>query len=173
MKANEACGPDNVSPKLLKYAGKDLIPSLLLQFSISAERNSIPTSWKTANVSALFKKDDETDKQNYRPISLLCVHGKLMEHGVATTTANHISEHNLGHPHQWAYKKDQSTELLLVKVIEDWRRALDSNLVVDIVFVDFRKAFNSSSHHVLLEKLQAVGVAGDPKPSSLAHGKQT
>ena len=82
MKANKACGPDNVSPR------KDLIPSLLSQFSMSAERNSVPTSWKTANVSALFKKDDETDKQNYRPISLLCVPGKLMEHAVATTYNN-------------------------------------------------------------------------------------
>ena len=105
MKSNKAYGPDNVSPKLLKYAGKDLIPPLLSQFSMSAERNSVPTSWKTANVSALFKKDDETDKQNYRPISLLCVPGKLMEHAVATTIATHISEPNLGHPHQLAYKK--------------------------------------------------------------------
>ena len=107
MKANKACGPDNVSPKkcFLKYAGKDLIPSLLSQVSISAERNSrsVPTSWKT--VSALFKKDDETDEENYRPISLLCVPGKLMVHAVATTIATHISEHNLGPPHQWAYKK--------------------------------------------------------------------
>ena len=46
-------------------------------------------------------------------------------------------------------------------MIEDWRRALDKNLVVGIAFVDFQKAFASISHHVLLEKLQAVGVAND------------
>ena len=46
-------------------------------------------------------------------------------------------------------------------MFEDWRRALDKNLVVGIVFVDIRKAFDSISHHVLLKKLQAVGVAGD------------
>ena len=43
-------------------------------------------------------------------------------------------------------------------MIEDWRRELDKNLVVGIVFTDFREAFYS--HHVLLNKLQAVGVAG-------------
>lgn len=84
-----------------------------------------------------------------------------MEHAVATTIATHISEYNLGHPHQWAYKKGHSTELLLVKLIGYWRRELDNNLVVGIAFVDFRKAFDSISHHVLLEKLQAVGVASD------------
>ena len=82
-----------------------------------------------------------------------------MEHAVATTIATHISEHNLGHPHQWAYKKGHSTELLLVKMIEDWRWALDKNL--GIAFADFRKTFDSISHHVLPEKLQAVGVASD------------
>ena len=123
---------------------------------MSAERNSVPTStsWKTANVSTLSKKDDETDKQNYPPISLLCIHGKLMEHAVATTSATHISGHNLGHPHQWSYKKGHSTVLLLVKMIEDQRQALDNNLVVGIAFV-------SISHHVLLEKWQAVSVTGD------------
>ena len=43
---------------------------------------------------------------------------------------------------------------------EDWRRALD-NLVVGIVFVDFLKAFDSISHHILLQKLQGLGIAGD------------
>ena len=44
---------------------------------------------------------------------------------------------------------------------EDWRRAQDKSLGVGIVFVDFRKAFDSISHHVLLNKFQALGVAGD------------
>ena len=66
--ANKACGPDNVSSRLLKYAGKELTPSLLSLYTKSAVRNSVPASWKTANVSALFKKDYETDKQSYRPI---------------------------------------------------------------------------------------------------------
>ena len=69
MKANKACGPDNVSLKLLKYAGKDLIPSLLSLYTMSAVRYSVPASWKTANVLALFKMDDETDKPNYHASS--------------------------------------------------------------------------------------------------------
>ena len=98
--------------------------------------------------------------------TLRCTHhwpakGKLIEQAVATTTTSDISEHNLGHSHQWTYKKGHSTKLLLVKMIEDWRRALDKNLVVGIVFFDFRKVFHSFSHHVLLNNLQAVGVADD------------
>ena len=78
------------------------------------------------------KKDHETDKCNYRPISLLSVSGKIMESAVASSIMSHISDNNLSNPHQWAYKKDHCTE----HMAKDWKRALDNNMVVGIVFVD-------------------------------------
>ena len=148
LKADKACGPDKVAPKLLKKAGHTVIPSLLSLFTSSASRNSVPEQWKRANVSSLYKKDDETDKSNYRPISLLCVPGKLMETCVASTITTHLTEHDLSHNHQWAYKKGHSTELLLVKMTENWRRALDNNLVVGVVFVIFGR-------HLILSPTQS------------------
>ena len=58
---------------------------------------------------------------------------------------------------QWVYKKGHSTELLLVKMTKNWRTALDKNQVVG----DFKKAFDSVSHALLLQKLQRLGIAGD------------
>ena len=84
-----------------------------------------------------------------------------METAVSRTITTHFSDHNLGNSHQWAYKKGHSTELLLVKMVGDWRCVLDNNLIDGIVFFDFRKAFDSIPHDVLLHKLQAVGVAGN------------
>ena len=70
------------------------------------------------------------------------------ENCLASTINNHLDEHNLSTSRQWAYKKGHSTELLLVKMTEDWRKALD-------------KAFDSVSHALLLQKLQNLGIAGD------------
>ena len=92
------------------------------------------------------EKDHETDKCNYCPISLLSVSGKIMESAVASSIMSHISDNSLSNPHQWAYKKDHCTE----HMTEDWKKALDNNMVVGIVFVDY-----SISHYVLLQKLQA------------------
>ena len=86
------------------------------------------------------KADHETDKCNYRPISLLSVSGKIMESAVASSIMSHISDNNLSNPNQWAYKKDHCTELLLSKMTEDRIREL---------------AFDSISHYVLLQTLQA------------------
>ena len=55
-----------------------------------------------------------------------------------------------------AYKKGHSTEVLLVKMNEDQRRALDKNLTVRIVFIHFRQEFDSISHDFLLDKVQTI-----------------
>ena len=68
---------------------------------------------------------------------------------------------DLGTFHQWAYKKGHSTELLLVKITDDWRPALDQKYVEGEVFVDFRKAVDASPQSVLLRKNQSLGVSGD------------
>ena len=152
LKLGKASGPDEVTPKLLKLAGNALIPSLLTVFISSATSNKVPLMWKSANVSSVYKSKDETDKLNYRPISLLCVPGKIMESCVATTITSHVSKHDLGNYNQWGYKKGHSTEHLLIRMTEDWRQSLDNNLVVGVVFVDFRKAFDTVSHSLLLKK---------------------
>ena len=56
-----------------------------------------------------------------------------LETCVSSTITNHLTDHQLSHPHQWAYKKGHSKELLLVKMTEQWRWALDNNLVVGVV----------------------------------------
>ena len=84
-----------------------------------------------------------------------------MEASVASTINIHITENHLSNQRQWAYRKGHSTELMLIKMTEDWRRALADHQVVGVVFVDFKKAFDSISHLVLLHKLQGLGISGD------------
>ena len=154
-------GTDNISPKLLTFADKSIVPSLLSVFQICAQTNIVPNKWKKANVTAIYKKEVETERENYRSISLICTHVKMMESCVASTKNNHLDEHNLSTNRQWAYKKGNSTELLLVKMTGDWRKALDKKQVLGVVFIDFKKAFDSVSHALLLEKLQSLEIAGD------------
>jgi hypothetical protein len=51
--------------------------------------------------------------------------------------------------------------MLMVKMTEDWRRALDNRQVVGVLFIDLKKAFDSVSHPILLNKLHGLGISGD------------
>jgi hypothetical protein len=84
-----------------------------------------------------------------------------MEACVATTLTSHLEQHNLYSRHQWAYKKYHSTEMLMVKMMEDWRRGLDNRQVVGVLCIDLKKVFDSVSHPILLNKLHGLGISGD------------
>ena len=68
LKARKSTGPDNISPKLLKLAGDAIVPSLLSLFRLSLKTSRVFTSWKTARLTPVYKKDDETDCCNYLTI---------------------------------------------------------------------------------------------------------
>ena len=130
-RADEASGPDSVAPKLFTFAGDSIIPSLLSVFNISSTCNTVTATWEAANISALYVSDDETDRHNYSPISLLSVPGKLMESIEASTITTHVTGQGVGNSHQLTYKKGHSTELLLMKITET-RLALENNYVVGV-----------------------------------------
>ena len=62
---------------------------------------------------------------------------------------------------EWGFRKNYSTESLLLHLTETWKNALDRGLKVGVHFVDFRKAFDTVNHTILLEKLKAIGISGD------------
>ena len=110
LKPNKATDPDNFRPKLLKLAGESDVSSLTSIFKISAHTNLVPDTRKNANVTAVYKNDNEAEKENYCPISILCIPAKIMEIRVANTMIKHLMNHNLSSNHQWAFKKAHSTD---------------------------------------------------------------
>ena len=162
LKTNESSGPDEVSPKLPKLAGKAIVPALTDIFNYSIKRRTVFSSWKSARLTPIFKKDDQTDCGNYRPVPLLSVPSKILEAVVNDRLVHHVFRDNqLITERQWAYRRGYSTELFLVHPTEIWRRAVDSGRVVAVAFVDLRKAFDSVSHEILVKKLEyRFGVSG-------------
>ena len=162
LKTRKSTGPDNISPKLLKLAGDAIVPSLLSLFRLSLNTSTVFTSWKTARLTPVYKKDDETDCCNYRPISLLSVPSKILESVVNDTIVRHVYKaNNLVTDKQWAYRAGFSTELLQTHLTETWRKAVGEGLVVAVAFIDFKKGFDSVSHTILEMKLERdFGISG-------------
>ena len=157
---SKATGPDSISPKMLKEAGRCIVPSLTRLFNMSLNTSSFPQQWKNANVNPLHKKNDKSVINNYRPISLLSCLGKIFERLVFKHVFNFFRENLLISIHQSGFTPGDSTVNQLVQIYHLLCEALDKKKDVRIVFFDISKAFDRVWHKGLLFKLKANGIEG-------------
>ena len=100
--------PDLVSPRDLFLASSELVTqSLLPLYKNSLTSASFPRDWKLSRVTPVFKKGKPCDVNNYRPISLLSIPGKILEAVVCNSINDHLQSHNLLSRNQWGFRKNR------------------------------------------------------------------
>ena len=98
------------------------------------EEEKIPTIWKKANVTAIFKKGEKSKDENYRPISLTSVPGKLMERLVENAIVEYMTTNNLFSEAQHGFLKGKSCVTQLLEYLEDITEAMDNGNDVDVIY---------------------------------------
>ena len=117
--------------------------------------------WKIAKVTPIHKKENNTDWNNYRPISLLNTCSEIPERAVHKQLIDHLETNNLGSKTQFGYGKNRSTELATILLSDNIRKAVDGGHLVGVLYVNLSKAFDTISYSALLEKLKSFGITGD------------
>ena len=140
LDVNKSCGPDLMSPRLLKEGSPILAEPFSKNFTSSLRLGQFPTPWKDGNITALHKKDDRSMPSNY--ISLLCQAGKSLERCVHKELYNYINEHRLLTPFQSGFVPGDSTTFQLLHIYHMFCKAVDSGKEVRVVFCDISKAFD-------------------------------
>ena len=97
------------------------------------------------------------DKQNYRPISILPFISKLFETAINSQLSTHFE--NMFNPFLCAFRSSMGCQSTLLRLVEDWRKALDSHKYVAAILMDLTKAFDCLPHSLLLGKLNAYGLS--------------
>ncbi len=111
-------------------------------------------------MAPVFKKGDRSDPANYRPISLTCILCKIMEHIVSSSIVKHFTELGISYDLQHRFREKRSCETQLVMLIEELYQTIHSRKQVDLILLDFSKAFDKVSHEKLLLKLSHYGIRG-------------
>jgi len=158
LDTNKSPGPDEIPSVVLKHCAAEIAPILQIIFTQSMSTGTIPSDWLTANVTPVFKKNDRSNPSNYRPISLTSVCCKVMEHIIYHSVMEHLQQHQILNQHQYGFRQGYSCEAQLVSVVEDISHNLDQQKQIDLIFLDFCKAFDTVPHCRLLLKLSSYGI---------------
>lgn len=92
----------------------------------------------------------------YRPISLLCSCSKILEHIIFTHILSFLEKNNLSDNRQHGFRKGKSTVTALLETVHDFAAAIDAHSQIDVIFLDFQKAFDCVSHSKLLLKVRTI-----------------
>ena len=106
----------------------------------------------------IFKSGDSSVTNNYRPISLTCILFKTMESIVKDQMSDYLLRRGLISRHQHGFICGKSTCTQLLESIQDWSLSLRCGNSVDVVYIDFSRAFDSIVHSKLLAKLTSYGI---------------
>ena len=155
---NKGAGPDGLHPKILRLLAEFLADPLTRLFNLTLTTANIPYDWKNAIVGPIHKKGDKTQAENYRPISLTSVVCKLMERILKKAILTHPSNIEAISLNQHGFVAGKSCLSNLLETEEFITRQMDSKETVDVVFIDFSKAFDSVNHRLLSHKLSAYGL---------------
>lgn len=157
---NKAPGLDGVHPRLLKELADELAIPFTKIYNASLSSGELPSVWKEAAVTPIFKKGKKAVPANYRPVSMTSIPCKILEKWVREVLVHHLQEHDLLSDHQHGFISKRSCTTNLLATIDEWTKNLDENMPTDCVYLDFSKAFDSVPHQRLAKKLDALGIRG-------------
>ena len=158
LNASIAAGPVQLSGKLLKANACESAQILQIIFQRSLDTGELLADWKKALITPVFIKASRIDPANHRRVSLTCICCKLLEHFVNRHTLNHLVEHKILADSQYYSRKGDPVTLKLLLTCHDLPSVVNDCGQVDMLVLDFAKAFDTVAHARLLAKVKSYGI---------------
>ena len=160
LKTDSSAGPDGFHPLVLHKMADVLCVPLTILFNKSLQTGEVPQDFRDAHITPIFKKGRKSDPSNYRPISLTSQVGKLMERIIKKTLTTYLEDSGILSNQQHGFRRNRSCVTNLLEYLDKVTKIIDSGEPVDIVFVDYKKAFDKVDHKSLIAKAKKIGIDG-------------
>ena len=159
LNAHKACGPDNISSRIILECAEQLTVPLTMICKLSVKQGVFPTKWKEANVVPVFKKGSRKLPENYRAVSLLPLFGKVLERAVYEALFQHVRPVLSDKQHGFLPRRSCDTNLACL-LASGWQ-SIARGIQTDVIYTDYTAAFQSVNHRLLLHKLNySYGLKG-------------
>ena len=160
MDSKKASGVDGLPVSFLKIAIEPIAIVLSNLINTSFEFGIFPDVLKLGRLIALHKKGSTSDIGNYRPITILSSVSKVIERIMYFRLKDYLDAHELLSEKQFGFQEGKSTVDALLSLTEEvFSRWEKGELCVGVLY-DFKKAFDSVNHEVLLKKYEHLEVRG-------------
>ena len=157
VKCNTAPGMDGISPKFVKMARVALAPILTKLYNKCLQQECFPDEFKVGQVITIPKTLAPKELGEFRPISLLNLFSKVFKKVLKTKIMDFIGKYNILAHEQYGFTANNSTELAITTIYDEFLDNLDKNHYTCAIFLDIKKAFDSLDHKILLKKLDHYG----------------
>ena len=157
INVKKATGYDQIPPQLIRMSHSNLSLSLTEIINTSFNHCEYPNDMKKAEISPIFKKGDDMLKEKYRPVSILTTFSKVFETVISEQLMSFFN--GIFNEMLCAYRKKYGCNHVLLKLVDSWKKALDSDNFVGVVSMDLSKAFDCIPHGLLICKLKAYGLS--------------
>ncbi|KAL7075050.1 hypothetical protein ACQ4LE_002296 [Meloidogyne hapla] len=120
--------------------------------------STLPETWKQSIIIPIPKTSKTPKVDEFRPVSLLCSITKVIEQIIAKHMSIYAEQNGILPDCQHGFRPNKSVTTQLIEFQDDISFALDNKNIINIVYFDLAKAFDSISHERLLIKLKLIGI---------------
>jgi len=158
LDVHKSMGPDGMHPGVLRELADVIAEPLSIIFERSWRTREVPEDWRKAIATPIFKKGKKEDPGNYRPVSLTSTQGKVMEQLILEVIIKQAEEKKVIRSSQHGFTKAKSCLTNLIAFYNGVTGWVDEGRAVDVVYLDFSKAFDTVSHNIHLGKFRKCGL---------------
>ena len=110
---------------MLKICDLAIIKPLSIIFRNCINNSTFPDLWKKSNICPIHKKGDKQIINNYRPVSLLPICGKIFERLIFNSLFEYLEKYKLLSAHQSGFQANDSRVYQLLSIVHNIYTAFD------------------------------------------------